>query len=520
MDESPSSSRSGSENNETNAMISITEAESYLERCIDSVDVNKLLLYTCVLSLGNAADAIEISCIGYIMSEINDEISTSQMELLSAGIFFGMLVGGLVSGLSSDMFGRKFILLCSLATNASAGLASAFAPDVQYLIALRVLGGVGIGGSIPIIFSLCTEVFPGRLCGQLITVVASFWMVGTIFTAALAWIVFEVFDCSYRVFAASCSLPIFMTLLLTNVYLPESPVFLFKKRRFKECVRSLLEFSQVEVDIRRLLHEPLELASSVDHEIKPESSDLHSARGEDVYSILRSPLEYIDDSKKVNISIERSESSSYFSGTSGFMHSLTSVLIPLSETNVRRPLFKLGLIWFALSFGSYGISTWISTLFEDIGIGNVYQASLICAIASLPGNIIATMYIDKLGRCPLLIGGMVLASLAAAGLPLGKDFPLVVVTCAAIFNACSIVGWNALDCLSVESFPMEARSTAMGIVSALGRVGAITGQFVNGTLEKNVSLLFFVTSGCMLFGGLCGFLLDESNGHIHDVRRR
>ena len=41
------------------------------------------------------------------------------------------------------------------------------------------------------------------------------------------------------------------------------------------------------------------------------------------------------------------------------------------------------------------------------------------------------------------------------GLPFGEDYPVVVVTCAALFNAFSIVGWNALDCLSVEAFPLE-----------------------------------------------------------------
>lgn len=510
MNESPSSSQSGSVNNETNAMISsVTAAELYLVRCIDSADVNKLLLYTFILALGNAADAIEINCLGYIMSEMNDEISTSEMELLSAGVFFGMLLGGLVSGFLSDIFGRKLILLYSLGTNAITGLASAFAPNIQILIALRVLAGVGIGGSIPIVFSLCTEIFPGRLRGKLITIVASFWMVGTIFTAALAWIVLETLNYSWRVFAASCSLPIFVTLLVTLAYLPESPVFLFKKKKFEDCLRSLLEFSQVNVDLQQLLYEQAELESTVEHEMKPENSDIVSTRGEDVYSILQSPTEYIDDSKE-NLSSKRPESFLCFSDISG-AHSITNVLIPLSKVNVRRPLFILGLIWFTLSFGSYGISTWISTLFEDIGIRDVYQASLICAVATLPGNIIGIMYVDKLGRCPLLIGGMLLASLAAAGLPFGEEFPAVVVTCAALFNAFSIVGWNALDCLSVESFPVEVRSTAMGAVSAVGRFGAISSQFVNGTLENNISLLFFVTSSCMMFGGLCGFLLDEIN---------
>jgi hypothetical protein len=84
-----------------------------------------------------------------------------------------------------------------------------------------------------------------------------------------------------------------------------------------------------------------------------------------------------------------------------------------------------------------------------------------------------------------------------------------VVTCAALFNAMSVVGWNSLDCLSVEYFPTLTRTTAMGLLSASGRLGAIAAQFVNGNLEGNIPLLLVVTSGCMLVGGLSAWWLPE-----------
>ena len=61
---------------------------------------------------------------------------------------------------------------------------------------------------------------------------------------------------------------------------------------------------------------------------------------------------------------------------------------------------------------------------------------------------------------------------------------------------------NALDCMSVENFPTEIRTSAMGVLAASGRIGAISAQFVNGSLEENVPLLLFVTSGCMILGGV------------------
>jgi hypothetical protein len=56
--------------------------------------------------------------------------------------------------------------------------------------------------------------------------------------------------------------------------------------------------------------------------------------------------------------------------------------------------------------------------------------------------------------------------------------------------------------MSVENFPTEIRTSAMGVLAAAGRIGAISAQFVNGSLESNVPLLLFVTSGCMILGGI------------------
>ena len=66
------------------------------------------------------------------------------------------------------------------------------------------------------------------------------------------------------------------------------------------------------------------------------------------------------------------------------------------------------------------------------------------------GNVVSVMFIETVGRCRLLQGGMVFAALSAAGFGLGADYPVVVVLSASLFSACSTAGWNALDCLSVE----------------------------------------------------------------------
>jgi MFS family permease len=143
------------------------------QRIVDAhIDMNKhSYLFALSLAVGNAADAVEIMCIGYIMNEI-DGISTQEKEFLSAAVFIGMLVGGLLCGVLSDRIGRKPCLQYSLFINAVASLASAFAPSIPLLILCRVVGGIGIGGSVPSVFTLGAELFPSPIRGKLLSLIA------------------------------------------------------------------------------------------------------------------------------------------------------------------------------------------------------------------------------------------------------------------------------------------------------------------------------------------------------------
>lgn len=143
----------------------------YLDNCIETSTIHTKK-FALSLAVGNAADAVEILCVGYIMSELDDEMSTSDKELLSAAVFIGMLAGGLLCGIMADRVGRKPCLQFSLFLNTIAGAASAVAPNITWLIIFRVVGGIGIGGSVPSVFTLGAEIFPSNVRGKLLSVIA------------------------------------------------------------------------------------------------------------------------------------------------------------------------------------------------------------------------------------------------------------------------------------------------------------------------------------------------------------
>ena len=108
-----------------------------------------------LLGLANSSDAAEILAMSYINSETgwND-------GFLSAAVFAGMLLGGLFAGMLADRLGRKPTLLIGLIMNAVAGVLSAGMPTAGALAAVRFVAGIGIGGTVPSIFTLAAELMP------------------------------------------------------------------------------------------------------------------------------------------------------------------------------------------------------------------------------------------------------------------------------------------------------------------------------------------------------------------------
>ena len=75
---------------------------------------------------------------------------------------------------------------------------SAAAPTVELLIVTRILSGVGVVGSVPSVFTLAAEYLPAARRGFYITVVAWFWMIGSILTAGAAWFMLGYLELSWR----------------------------------------------------------------------------------------------------------------------------------------------------------------------------------------------------------------------------------------------------------------------------------------------------------------------------------
>ena len=210
-----------------------------MDAVLETLRVGKFTwLAALLLGLANASDAIELLCVSFILPSFGS-LTDEQKGVLSATVFVGMLLGGLPAGVQGDALGRRPVLITALAINAGFGALSAALDSWEWLALCRVLAGVGVGGSIPTLFTLFVEFLPTKGRGFFISVVAFFWTVGTIYAAGMAWIMLGLLQGSWRGFAVVCSLPAATTAVLVWALLPESPRYLWKRGQFAKAADAL-----------------------------------------------------------------------------------------------------------------------------------------------------------------------------------------------------------------------------------------------------------------------------------------
>jgi VNT family MFS transporter (synaptic vesicle glycoprotein 2) len=185
----------------------------------------------------------------------------------------------------------------------------------------------------------------------------------------------------------------------------------------------------------------------------------------------------------------------------------------LYTPELKQTTWPLQMVWFSLSFGSYGLLTWINTLFVAVHLENVYFNAFLFALSNLPGNILSALLMDRVKRSTMLVGSVLCAagglfSFAFFAAASTLNAPGIVVS-ACIFQCFTASAWNTIDCMTSELFPTSVRSTGMGVCAASGRVGAMVAQFINGALVANPVRLLLVASMTLLLGATTPCLLPN-----------
>src|SRR6059058_3359682 len=120
------------------------------------------LLLTCAAVL--FLDGFDTQAIGYVAPALAKEWGLSKGALgpvFSAGLF-GLMIGALLFGPLADRVGRKKIIILSTLAFGIGTLVTGFVQDVNTLLAIRFLTGLGLGGAMPNAVAMTSEFNPRR----------------------------------------------------------------------------------------------------------------------------------------------------------------------------------------------------------------------------------------------------------------------------------------------------------------------------------------------------------------------
>jgi AAHS family 4-hydroxybenzoate transporter-like MFS transporter len=135
----------------------------------------------------------------------------------------GIMVGAMLSGPVADRFGRKPTLLVSVALFGIFSLASAYAPSLGVLVALRFFTGIGIGGAMPATVALTSDYAPDRWRTSAVMFMFTGNTIGGFFAGQIAAQILPHWNWP-GIFLVGGIVPLAMLLVLF-VALPESPQF-------------------------------------------------------------------------------------------------------------------------------------------------------------------------------------------------------------------------------------------------------------------------------------------------------
>jgi MFS transporter, putative metabolite:H+ symporter len=361
-----------------------------------------------------AADAMQVLAVGFTAASIAATFDLSLTQALQTGtlFFLGMMIGATVFGRLADRYGRRRVLLVTVACDGVFGLLSAFAPSFGALLAFRFLTGLAVGGTLPVDYAMMAEFLPSRNRGRWLVMLEGFWAVGTIVIALAAWILsLAAVAEAWRWLFALTALPAVIGIWL-RLWVPESPMHLLRTGRGAEA-RGVLD---------RVLR----------------------ANG-------RPPLTEEVVANRV-------------------MSSGEGLLSPA----LRRRSLLVMLVWFLVSISYYGVFTWMPPRLAGEGFGFVrgYGFILLMAIAQLPGYALAAWGVERWGRKPTLVCFLALSAAACTLFVLASGSTAV--GGAILAMSFALLGtWGALYAFTPELYPTAIRATGMGAASAMARLGGL-----------------------------------------------
>jgi putative MFS transporter len=194
-----------------------------------------------VLTVALVIDVMKPASLGFVVPGMQTEyaVSTAVVAWLPFAALCGTVVGSVLWGWLADLYGRRASILLSAVMFVGTSICGSM-PSLWWNVGMCFLMGAAAGGMLPVTYALLAETLPSKHRGWALVLVGGLGAVGGYLAASAcsAWL--QPFF-GWRILWF-LNLPTGLLLIVLNVYVPESPKFLFALGRVAEAHAVLRSF--------------------------------------------------------------------------------------------------------------------------------------------------------------------------------------------------------------------------------------------------------------------------------------
>jgi len=393
---------------------------------------------------------------GYTETWVNEwDLVCNKTYILSLGqsmYMAGVMIGSPLTGIASDHFGRRAILLCCLLLSSVLSLLVLFVRNVFGAISVRFIIGFFISGVQSIVYLLPAEILPRKLLPVLSVATMNSFIVGIFIGNTIIYFVKE-WKTSQLVL---CS-PGIVLFIIAFFVQPESPRWALarqKEKKYRGFFKASMDFNKVGKE-----------------------------KCEKIFEIM--------DQSKDRFKVPATKRKIY-------------TAIDLFKTSQLRKRSFIGMyVWFTCGISFYALSYNIPNLSS-----NPFLALLVGSATDLPCFLLAFFYIPRLGKRRSLIAAQLIGGLACL---LYKLIPhLAMLLVGKMFLALS---FGAAFIYLPEIFPTIIRNVGVGTLSFFSRAGGLLApQLVLIGVYTDVYIPVIVTGCLAIIGGIVTITAPETKG--------
>jgi MFS transporter, putative metabolite:H+ symporter len=380
-----------------------------------------------IIGMATFFDAFDLLTIAAILPTLSAlwKLNPQQIGWLISVGFIGQATGAIVFGYLAEKIGRVKVAIICISVFSILSICCAFAQSYDQLVWLRCLQGIGLGGEVPIAATYINEIAKSHKRGRFFVVYECIFLLGVAVCSLVG--AFVVPRYGYHWMFIIGGIAALITIPLRR-YCPESPRWLASRGRLAEADESLRKIERIIARTHQL----------------PEP-----------------------DVTKVNV----------------VRHSDTR-WTELFEGLYKRRTFVVWSLWFFTFLLSYGLSTWLPTIYRTVYHVPVQEAlwfGAITTVVSLIAGLVCALFIDSVGRKNWMTISLAIAAIALLLLAYASPSSLIeTATSATVAYACINTVGLILYLYTPELYPTRMRAMGTAWATFWPRVASVAGTSMVG----------------------------------------